>query len=249
MKKITNSEIPVIILAGGKGSRIVEYTRSIPKPLIRVNRKPILLRIIEHYIKFGFKDFIIATGYLNNVVDDYFSKNFEKKENAYIYSQDIKIKTIFTGLETMTGGRLLKLKTKLKNNKLFCLTYGDGISDLNLDKLVQFHLKHKKSATITTVRPPARFGYLKIKKDQVIQFGEKKNVDVGWINGGFFVFNHKIFDYIKGPSTFLEKEPLENLSKDGNLKAFKHKGFWQCMDTLRDKIFLDNYFKNKINII
>ena len=165
MKIIENSKIPVVILAGGKGSRILEYTRTIPKPLIRVNKVPILIRIIDHYISYGFKEIIVATGYLNNVVHDYFSKKYKKKNNYYEYDKDIKIKLIFTGLNTMTGGRILKLKKKLFNkNKIFCLTYGDGVSDLNLQKLINFHLSHKKIATLTSVRPPARFGYLKLKK-------------------------------------------------------------------------------------
>ena len=239
-----NSKLPVIILAGGKGSRIIEYTKTVPKPLVKINRVPILIRIINHYISHGFKDFIVATGYLHHVIYKYFYKNFKKKNNEYIYNKNIKIKLVFTGLNTMTGGRVLRLKKYIiKKNKQFCLTYGDGLSDINLSKLVNFHKKHKKIATLTTVRPPARFGYLKLKNNQVLEFGEKKNVDAGWINGGFFIFDEKIFNYIKNDITFLEKEPLENLASDRQLRAFKHYGFWQCMDTLRDKIYLDEYFK------
>lgn len=239
-----NSKLPVVILAGGKGSRIIEYTKVIPKPLIKVSRVPILIRIIEHYISYGFEDFIIATGYLHNVINKYFYKKFKKKGNEYIYNQNVKVKLVFTGLNTMTGGRVLRLKKYLtKKNTQFCLTYGDGLSDINLSKLFIFHKKHKKIATLTTVRPPARFGYLKLKKDQVLKFGEKKNVDAGWINGGFFIFNEKIFNYIDNDTTFLEREPLENLATNKQLRAFKHYGFWQCMDTLRDKLYLDEYFK------
>ncbi len=246
MANIQISNLPVVILAGGKGSRIVEYTKAIPKPLIRVNRKPILVRIIDQYLSHGFKDFIIATGYLHNVIYEYFSNKYKKKNNVFILSENARLKLVFTGLNTMTGGRILKLKPLLNiKNKFFCLTYGDGLSDVNLKRLVNFHFDHNKIATVTTVRPPARFGYMHIKNNQVLKFGEKKNVDAGWINGGFFVFNSRIFKYIEGPSTFLEKEPLENLASDGELKAFKHNGFWQCMDTLRDKIYLDEYFKNK----
>ena len=155
-----------------------------------------------------------------------------------------KITMVDTGINTMTGGRVLRLKKYLtKKNTQFCLTYGDGLSDINLSKLFIFHKKHKKIATLTTVRPPARFGYLKLKKDQVLKFGEKKNVDAGWINGGFFIFNEKIFNYIDNDTTFLEREPLENLATNKQLRAFKHYGFWQCMDTLRDKLYLDEYFK------
>ena len=244
MKNILNSNIPVVILAGGRGSRILEYTRAMPKPLIRINRKPIIIRIIDHYISFGFKNFIIATGYLNNVIEDFFSKNYKRKKNEYLYSNDCKIKLVFTGLDTMTGGRVLRLKSILnKKSQNFCLTYGDGVSNVDLNKLINFHNLHKKIATVTTVRPPARFGYMKIKNDQVLKFGEKKNVDAGWINGGFFIFNNKIFKFIKNDSTFLEREPLENLAFKRELKAYKHFGFWQCMDTLRDKVFLDEHYK------
>ena len=246
MKTIKNSNIPVVILAGGKGSRILEYTKTTPKPLIRVNKVPILIRIIDHYISYGFKEILVATGYLNNVVNDYFTKNYKKKHNYYEYDKDVKIKLIFTGFNTMTGGRILKLKKELiKKTKIFCLTYGDGVSDLNFQKLINFHLSHKKIATLTSVRPPARFGYLKLKQNHVLKFGEKKNVDAGWINGGFFVFQTKIFKYIDNNLTYLEREPLENLAFDRELMAYKHNGFWQCMDTLRDKIFLDEYFKKK----
>ena len=244
MKQNLNSDTPVVILAGGKGSRIVEYTKAIPKPLIRVNRVPILIRIIDHYKSYGFKDFIIATGYLDNVIKNYFIKKFKKYKNTYHYNGS-NIKLIFTGQETMTGGRLLRLKRYLNKKKYFCLTYGDGVSDINLNKLIQFHLLHNKCATVTSVRPPARFGYLNIKKNLVIEFGEKRNIDAGWINGGFFVFSPKVFNFIKSDKTFLEKEPLENLSKRKELFAYKHFGFWQCMDTLRDKIFLDDFYKQR----
>ena len=244
MTNIQNFKLPVVILAGGKGSRILEYTKAIPKPLIRVNKIPILIRIIEHYISYGFKDFIIATGHLHKVIENYFSKKFKKKNYQYVYSDDVKVKLVFTGLNTMTGGRVLRLKKLItKKSNMFCLTYGDGVSDIHLNKLVNFHFTHKKIATLTTVRPPARFGYLKIKKDQVLTFGEKKSVDAGWINGGFFIFSNKIFKFIKNDLTFLEKEPLESLALKKELKAFKHFGFWQCMDTLRDKVFLDEYYK------
>ncbi len=244
MANTQNFKLPVVILAGGKGSRILEYTKAIPKPLIKVNKVPILIRIIEHYISYGFKDFVIATGYLHNVIEKYFSKKFKKNNYQYIYSQDVRVKLVFTGLKTMTGGRVLRLEKYLtKKNNLFCLTYGDGVSNINLHKLVNFHIRHKKIATLTSVRPPARFGYVKIKKDQVLTFGEKKSVDSGWINGGFFIFNNKIFKFIKNDSIFLEKEPLENLASRKELMAFKHFGFWQCMDTLRDKVFLDEHYK------
>ena len=245
MSIIPNSKIPVVILAGGKGSNS-EYTRTMPKPLIRINRVPILIRIIDQYISYGFKDFIIATGYLHNVINNYFLKKFKRQGNIFKYNDDVNVKLIFTGLNTMTGGRILRLKKYIyKKNRLFCVTYGDGVSNINFQKLVDFHLNHKKTATLTTVRPPARFGYLKLKQNQVLKFGEKKNVDAGWINGGFFIFNRDIFNYIDNYLTFLEREPLEELALKKQLMAYRHYGFWQCMDTLRDKIFLDEYFKKK----
>ena len=165
---------------------------------------------------------------------------FQKKKNN-------NIKLVFTGNETKTGGRLLRLKKHLKNEKFFMLTYGDGLSNINIKKLLKFHLKHKKIATITATKPPVRFGELILQKEYVTSFKEKPQASTGWINGGFFVFDNRIFNFIKNDQTMLEKEPLEKLVKIGQLKAYKHNGFWQCMDTLRDKIFLNKLYKsNKI---
>lgn len=243
---LIGSKPPVVILAGGKGSRITEYTKTIPKPLIRIYKLPIIIRIIDLYVKYNFEEFFIATGYLHKEFVKYFSKNFKFKDGYYLYKSNVKIKIVFTGNKTMTGGRILRLNKFLNKNKNFCLTYGDGLSDIDLDKLITYHIKNSALATITAVRPPARFGYLKIKKDnRVVNFGEKKMTDAGWINGGFFVFNIKLIKYIKNDLTFLEKEPLEHISKTNKFYAFKHYGFWQCMDTLRDKIFLDEYYKKQ----
>ena len=224
----------VIILAGGMGTRISEYTKTIPKPMIKIKDKPLIHHIMDHYAKYGHKDFYIALGYKGNVIKNYFKKKIFSKWN---------INLIETGKKTMTGGRLKKFK-KLMNNERFLLTYGDGLSNVNIKKLIKFHKQNKKISTLTAVRPPARFGAIKIKGNKVVYFKEKSKLDEGWINGGFFVMEPKIFDYIKGNQTFLEREPLVNLSKKKNLTAFKHPGFWQCMDTKRDKDLLEKIFKN-----
>lgn len=226
----------VVILAGGFGTRISEYTKTIPKPMILVNKKPIILHIMQHYAKYGFTNFYIALGYKGSVIEKYF-KNQKFKWN---------INLIDTGLKTMTGGRLKKLKKFFKGNETFMMTYGDGISDVNLRELLSFHQKNKKLVTLTAVRPPARFGVIKLKGNFVNYFKEKSKMDEGWINGGFFVMNSKFLNLIKNSQTYLEKEPLEKATKRKQLIAYRHKGFWQCMDTKRDKDKLDKILKNKI---
>ena len=222
----------VVILAGGLGTRISEYTRNIPKPMIKIKGQPILLRIMKHYYKFGFNDFYIASGYKGKIIKNYF-KN--KKFN-------FKVNIIDTGLRTMTGGRVLRLKKILKS-ETFLLTYGDGLSDVNIKKLIRFHKKSKNYVTLTAVRPPARFGAIKLHGNRVKVFKEKSRLDEGWINGGFFVMSPKIFKFIKNDKSYLERQPLENLSKKNKLGAYKHFGFWQCMDTLRDKEILEKKIK------
>jgi len=224
----------VIILAGGFGTRLSEYTKRIPKPMIKICGKPIITYIIQHYAKFGFKDFIIATGYKKNIIEKYFNKN----------KFNLNIKTVNTGLNTMTGGRIKRLKS-LIGNKTFMLTYGDGVSNPNLKKLLNLHYKNRNIATLTAVRPPARFGAIKVNASKVVYFKEKSYLDTGWINGGFFVFEPTIFNYIKNDSTFLEKEPMQKISKKKKLGAYKHRGFWQCMDTSRDKEILEKLIKKK----
>ena len=225
----------VVILAGGLGTRISEYTKTIPKPMIQINKIPILIHIINHYKKFDFNEFYIATGYKSKVIKNYFKK--KKIKNC-------KINLIDTGLNTMTGGRLKRLKKYLKSDT-FLMTYGDGLSDVNLKNLVKFHQKKKNIITLTAVRPPARFGVIKIKNNKVKYFKEKSSLDEGWINGGFFVVEPEIFKYIKDDKTYLERNPLEKIAKQGKLTAFKHHGFWQCMDTLRDKEILEKKIRNK----
>ncbi len=228
----------VVILCGGRGTRISELTNNIPKPMIKISGKPILYHIMKHYSHYGFKDFIVAAGYKKHVIIDFFKR---KKLGGW------KVKVVDTGKNTMTGGRLKRLEKYLKN-ETFMLTYGDGLSDINLKKLVRFHKKHKKISTLTSARPPARFGAIKIKGNQVTYFKEKSKLDEGWINGGFFVFEPEIFKFISGDQTYLEREPLQNISKRKQLYAYKHHGFWQCMDTMRDKELLEKIFKSKFRI-
>ena len=239
----------VIILAGGLGTRLSEYTNQIPKPMVKIAGYPILIHIMRHYIKYGFKEFIIAAGYKNKIIKKYFN-NFIKDSqpfNCKINKVNCKITISDTGENTLTGGRLKRLKKFFKSNETFMFTYGDGLSDVNLKKLLKFHLKLKKLITVTAVRPPARFGEIKIKSNFVNSFKEKPQTSEGWINGGFFVTNYKFFNYIKNDRTILEKSPLEKACKNKNLTAFKFKGFWQCMDTLRDKQVLEKILKKRKN--
>ena len=226
----------VVILAGGLGSRLSEYTKSIPKPMVKILKIPIIVRIIKYYSKFGFMDFIIASGYKGSIIKNHFKKNYLKKLN---------IKVIHTGNKTMTGGRLKRLKKYISNQR-FMLTYGDGLSNVNLNKLLKFHIKNKYYVTLTAVRPPARFGAIKLDGSRVKYFKEKSSLDEGWINGGFFVMEPEIFNFIPGDKTFLERDPLEKISRKNKLGAFKHNGFWQCMDTIRDKEILELAIKKKI---
>ena len=224
----------VIILAGGKGSRLSEYTKLIPKPMIKILNIPIIVRIINHYTKYGFKDFIVASGYKSKVIENYFTKNL----------LNLNIKIINTGINSMTGGRIHCLKKYIKN-ETFMMTYGDGLSDVDLKKLYNFHKNNKYIATLTAVRPPARFGGIKLSGKTVKYFKEKSKLDEGWINGGFFVMEPKILNYIKSRKTVLEQHPLEKLSSLKKLGAYKHNGFWQCVDTIRDKEILEKAIKNK----
>ena len=213
----------VVILAGGFGTRLSEHTKSIPKPMIDINGKPMIYYILKFYAKHGFKDFYIALGYKGQVIKNFFKKN----------SYGWNIHLIETGKKTMTGGRLKRLAKHLRN-ETFMMTYGDGLSNVNLKKLLKFHKNNKKLVTLTAVRPPARFGALKFKGHFVRYFKEKSKVDEGWINGGFFVIEPKFLNFIKKDDTYLEKEPLELASKKKQLVAYKHGGFWQCVDTKRD---------------
>jgi len=244
-----------VILCGGYGTRLSEETDLRPKPMVKIGEKPILWHIMKIYEKFRIIDFELALGYKSEVIKEYFlnytSLNNDFKINTK--SGDItttsknvdenwNINLVYTGLDTMTGGRLLRLKSSLNGQNTFLLTYGDGISDINISELVKFHNSHGKIATLTAVRPPVRFGELLINKNKVQEFKEKPQAVKGWINGGFFVFNKEIFDFIDGDETMLEREPLERLAGIGELMAFKHSGYWQCMDTKRDRDNLEKLY-------
>ena len=224
----------VVILAGGFGTRLPEYTRTIPKPMIDIDGKPILFHIMKFYAKHGFKNFYIALGYKGEMIKKFFNRKFF----------DWNINLIETGKNTMTGGRLKRLK-KYIGKETFMMTYGDGLSNVNLKKLLKFHKKNKKLVTLTAVRPAARFGALKLKGHHVSYFKEKSRLDEGWINGGFFVMEPEFLKFIKSDNTYLEREPLEQVTKKKQLAAFKHEGFWQCMDTKRDKDKLNKILKSK----
>ena len=227
----------VVILAGGLGTRLSEYTKTIPKPMVQIAKKPMLIHIMEHYSRYGFNDFYIALGYKSKIIKDYFKT----------HKHDWSVNLIDTGIYTMTGGRLKRLK-KYLGNESFLMTYGDGISNVNIEKLINFHKKNKKLVTLTAVRPPARFGAIKISGKNVKYFREKSSLDEGWINGGFFVMEPKFIEMIKNDKTYLEKEPFEFAANKKQLLAYKHKGFWQCMDTKRDKDKLDKILKKKLKI-
>ena len=230
----------VVILCGGFGTRLSEETSIKPKPMVKIGNKPILSHIINIYTKYGFKEFILALGYKGYYIKKYF-KDHKNKKNK------IKIQLVDTGRNTLTGGRILRLKKYFDKNENYMVTYGDGISNQNLKELKNFHLKHKKIATMTVVRPPVRFGEVKLKGNLISNFQEKPQSGKLWINGGFFVFNSKIFDFISNDKTMLEQEPLQKLKNQKNLYAFKHTGFWQCMDTLREKNYLNKLYKeNKL---
>jgi len=221
----------VILLAGGFGTRLSEYTDTIPKPMVQIGEKPILWHIMNFYAQYGHKDFFVALGYKSEIIKEYFSKIPEKWN----------INLIDTGQETMTGGRVKRLQ-KFIGNETCMLTYGDGLSDINLNSLIDFHKDHRKRATVLAVRPPARFGAIKLSGNRVTYFKEKSYLGEGWINGGFFVIEPDFFNFIDGDDTYLEREPLERAVREGELFAYKHNGFWQCMDTKRDKDNLEEIY-------
>ena len=222
----------VVILAGGFGTRLSEYTDTIPKPMVPIGNKPIIEHIMEIYSNYGHKEFYIALGYKGEIIKSYF-KNFKK---------DWKINLIDTGVDTFTGGRLKRVKKHIEDDD-FLLTYGDGLSNINIDELIKFHKEHGKLVTISAVRPPARFGSLSIKGSDVIKFKEKTQLGESWINGGYFVMKPKFIDFINDDKTVLESKPLEKVTDLKEIKAFKHEGFWQCMDHKLDKDLLDSMYE------
>jgi len=244
-----------VILAGGFGTRISEETEHYPKPLINIGGMPILWHIMKIYSKYDINEFIICCGYKGYMIKEYFANyslhksniTFDLKKNTtYVHSADVepwKITLVDTGLDTMTGGRLKKVQEFL-NNETFCFTYGDGLSDINIKKLIAFHQEQHTFATVSGVKPPGRFGAMSIMQNKVSKFEEKPHGDGGWINGGFFVLEPNVFDYIKNDETIWEKEPLEKLAFENELSSYLHSGFWHPLDTLRDKKYLETlWFK------
>jgi glucose-1-phosphate cytidylyltransferase len=246
----------VVILAGGLGSRLAEETEVKPKPMVEVGGSPILWHIMKHYAHYGFKDFFVALGYKGEMIKRYFldysglsgsmtiNLTSGEVETQNKECEDWIVHLIDTGLQTPTGGRVKRLERWLSKGT-FMVTYGDGLSDINFADLLRFHKSHGRVATVTAVRPPARFGGLIFDGDLVTEFTEKPQIGEGWINGGFMVFEPAIFDYLQGDEDSLEANALETLARQGQLAAFRHNGFWQCMDTLRDKRLLESLWHGK----
>jgi len=248
----------VVILAGGQGTRIAEESNNKPKPLIEIGSKPIIWHIMKTYSHYGLNDFIICCGYKGYLIKEYFANYYIRNSDVTIdlnsndlkinkiNSEPWKISLIDTGDNTMTGGRILRIKDLIKEEN-FCLTYGDGVSDINIKKLLDFHKKNNKIATITVAKPKGRYGIINLSnKDLVESFNEKPDGDGSWVNGGFFVFNKKIFNFLKNDSDILERGPIQKISKKKQLVAFRHTGFWKAMDTLNDKNYLEELWsKNK----
>ncbi|MBP1157798.1 MULTISPECIES: glucose-1-phosphate cytidylyltransferase [unclassified Paenibacillus] len=239
-----------VILAGGYGTRISEETHLKPKPMVEIGGKPILWHILKLYSHYGINDFVICLGYKGYIIKEYFANYFlhtsdvtfdignNQMEVHYRSAEPWRVTLVDTGEHTMTGGRLKRVQEYV-GNSTFCFTYGDGVSNVNISDLIDFHKKMDVKATVTSVQPPGRYGAIDVKQDKVISFHEKPSGDGNWINGGFFVLEPSVFDYINGDETTWETEPLESLALEGQLATFRHKGFWQPMDTLRDKVKLD----------
>ena len=243
----------VVILSGGFGTRMSEYTESIPKPMVTIGGKPILWHVMNIYASCGYKDFYLALGYKSELIKEYFL-NYNSLNsdftvnlltgdvNSYQTDKiDWNVTLVNTGVKTMTGGRVKRLQSFL-GNETFLLTYGDGVADIDINALIDFHYSHGKMITVTAVHPVARFGDLDLDGNQVISFKEKPQISQGWINGGYFVVEPEFFDLIEGDSTILEQEPLEKVAQMGELMAFQHHGFWQCMDTKRDRDSLNRMY-------
>jgi glucose-1-phosphate cytidylyltransferase len=244
-----------VILAGGLGTRLSEETTIKPKPMVEIGGKPILWHIMKSYSFHGINDFVICCGYKGYVIKEYFANYFLHTSDVTFNMQTNEMEVharnaepwrvtlVDTGDETMTGGRLKRVEPYLRDEKMFCFTYGDGVGDVNISELVKFHEDHGKLATLTATQPPGRFGALNLDGHAISSFQEKPQGDGAWINGGFFVLSPKVIDYIQDDSTIWEKKPLEQLARDGQLNAYFHRGFWQPMDTLRDKTHLEELWQ------
>ena len=246
----------IVLLCGGLGTRLAEETAVRPKPMVEISGKPIMWHIMKSYSLYGFDDFVLAMGYKSEYIKEYFTKyhllrgdlqvklatgevNFRERN-----LEDWTLSMIETGKDSLTGGRLKRLEKEIRPTGTFMLTYGDGVCDIDINKLLKFHRSHGRLATVTAVRPPARFGGMSFNDDLVTSFNEKPQTDGGWINGGYFIFEPGVFDYLEDDQTILERAPMENLVRDGQLMAYKHPGFWQCMDTIRDKQYLEELCHN-----
>jgi glucose-1-phosphate cytidylyltransferase len=237
-------QIPVVVLAGGRGSRLREETVTRPKPMVEVGGRPILWHIMKTYAHYGLRRFIVPVGYKGELIKDYFLSYAARQADFTVNTSsgdfarhthppdDWQVTVVDTGLETMTGGRIRRLAPFLPGR--FMVTYGDGLADVTIDRLLAFHDAHGCLATVTAVRPPARFGSLTIDGDRVVEFSEKHQTDAGWINGGYFVFERGVLDYLTADDSVLERAPLERIARDGQLRAYRHEGFWEPMDTQRD---------------
>lgn len=246
-----------VILAGGFGTRISEETTDRPKPMIEIGGKPILWHIMKVYSSHGINEFIICCGYKGYVIKEYFANyflhmsdvTFDLSDNEIFVhdkrAESWKVTLVDTGENSMTGGRIRRVKDYVENDPCFCLTYGDGVADVDITSLIAFHRSHGKHATLTSTFPPGRFGALEIQDESVTRFQEKPKGDGGMINGGFFVLNPGIFNFLKGDNCVWENDPLANLAQSGELMAFRHYGFWQPMDTLRDKVYLEKLWATK----
>lgn len=255
-RTLSQKNMKVVILAGGYGTRISEESMYKPKPMIEIGEMPVLWHIMKEYSYYGFHEFIICAGYKQHVIKEWFADyylhhtdvTFELKNNHMTvhsnYSDDWTVTVVDTGLSTMTGGRIRRVR-KYIGEQPFLLTYGDGLCDVDMNQVLRFHQEQKKLATITAIQPGGRFGSLVINNYRIEHFAEKKKEDGGWINGGYMVLEPSVIDYIADDSTTFEKEPLEQLSREGQLVAFKHKGFWQCMDTMKDKMYLEELITSK----
>jgi glucose-1-phosphate cytidylyltransferase len=247
-----------VILAGGLGTRISEESENKPKPMIEIGSKPIIWHIMKIYAAHNITDFIICLGYKGYLIKEYFSNYFlhmsdvtiDLKTNQYSFhrknAEPWKITLVETGLDTMTGGRIKKIKKYVKDEDVFCLTYGDGLSDVNITKLIEFHFQMDKLCTLTAIQPPARFGVLEIDGSLVTSFNEKPMITDSRVNGGFFVLSPKVIDLIKDDTSIWEKKPLETLAQENELAAYQHNGFWQPMDTLRDQKYLQRLWEDKL---
>jgi glucose-1-phosphate cytidylyltransferase len=245
-----------VILAGGLGTRLSEETIHKPKPMVEIGDKPLLWHIMKSYSAHGVHDFVICCGYKGYIIKEYFANYFlhssdvtfdiqnNEMEVHVRNSEPWRVTLVDTGDKTLTGGRLKRVKQYVKDEENFCFTYGDGVSDVNISELIEFHKSHNKLATLTATQPPGRFGALDLDGNKINSFQEKPQGDGAWVNGGFFVLSPKVIDYIEGDSIMWERKPMEILAKEGQLLAFRHHGFWQPMDTMRDKVLLEELWQS-----